>query len=97
MLFKKTVTRRRKDGTKYSEKTRTWYTRFRHPGTGLDVEQSLCTTNKSAAKMLESEAIKRATAEAVGIVNPKRGEHLSLDLVDEDVGAERLLLSGGGP
>lgn len=66
-IFKPTVTRRRSDGTKYTEKSGVWWGRFRHPATDKWVSVSLKTRDSVAArtnlKMAERRAAKIANGD----------------------------------
>lgn len=69
-LYRPTVTRTRKDGTKYREKSRYWWGSFRHPVSGTSVRLSLKTADKSAAQTLLRDAERRAALEAAGLIDP---------------------------
>jgi integrase len=80
-LYRPTVTRRRKDGTRSRTKTRVWWGSFTHPATLKLARVSLGTTDRQAAEVALSLAIRRAHEESAGLVNPFE-EHLSRPLVD---------------
>lgn len=69
-LYRPTVTRRRKDGTKYHQKSKLWWGSFRHPMSDMLMRIPLKTADKKAAKTLLAEAERRAAREAAGLVSP---------------------------
>lgn len=82
-VFRPTVTRRRKDGSKYTEKAAVWWCRFRHPKTDTLICRSLKVRDRQAAGIIERDMVRRAAMETAGLVDPyekhrKRpiGEHL---------------------
>ncbi len=69
-LYRPTVTRRDKKGHKVRRKPSVWWGLFRHPRTGDQIRQSLKTTDKNAAELALSEAIRNSHRESAGLVNP---------------------------
>ncbi|UCE62340.1 MAG: site-specific integrase [Phycisphaerales bacterium] len=68
-LFKKTVTRRRKDGTSFTQKTNSYYGEYEDPRTGRRMEVPLKTGDRSAAKMKLDDLERKATAVALGLID----------------------------
>ena len=93
-LYRPTVTRKRKNGTRYREKARLWWGRFRHPVSGKRVSVPLKTTDKTAARTLLNEAERRAAREAAGLTNPYE-QHADRPLLEQVDDFEQHLLNKG--
>ena len=84
-LYRPTVTKKRKDGTRYTIKSRRWWGSFHHPATDEAVRVPLKTRDRSAALILLREAERRAALEHAGLVSPfeKHHERPLLEHVDD--------------
>ncbi len=93
-LYRPTVTKKRKDGTKYTVKSRTYWGSFRHPVTDTTVRMSLKTRDKAAAQTLLRHAERRAALEHAGLVSPFE-EHEKRPLNEHVDEYERHLCNSG--
>lgn len=69
-LYRPTITRRGRDGKRFSEQSPNWSGKFRHPETRQWVYVHTGLSNKAAAKIIVDEAMRRAALKWAGLVNP---------------------------
>lgn len=69
-LHRPTVTRRRPDGTTFTERTQYWWGTYRDPATDKIEKVPLRTADKTAAATLLKEIERRAALAFAGLVNP---------------------------
>lgn len=94
MIYRPTVTRRRKDGSTYTKKTSGWWGRYRDAASGRRISVNLRTRDKGAAKILLREIELKAALAASGFTDPYEA-HKMKPLIEHIAEFEAALLGKG--